>query len=319
MSLTIIEPHEHFELIIALSPALKKYPGQVHIVTSSAVRLRVEKALPAESRRWKWMTQEELFRSKEPHICVFTSLQYDRKPWLKIIRRYPSALLLHNLNLYLPRQPLNWVPQEKTSYSWKKYALKQMLQSTVDHKLSRDILRALKASFHYSPSFALASDPLPDCPHFTLPLFYMRDSPSGHFDLLPLYGKVAHVDWPYFHSISWSNQVRVLCTEEEEKKLRTFLPDYAIYEHTPLSFVDFHQRFQEASRIIVPLKTISFGIIYEELEYTKCLARIHLAIQYQKPLLIPPSIPEPPKPLSVEALISEFTKLIAYLEDHKLD
>jgi len=316
MQLTIIEPHAHFELILALAPALHNHSGQIQIVASAEVRSAVQKNIPKQSQEWEWINRKEVLRSQNRRICIFTSLQNRRKPWLQIIQRHPSALLIHNLNHYTLPQPTPWVPRHKSSYSWATYKLKKTLQFSLNQKINEQLLSSLKATFHYSPNFALVENPIRNCRHFTLPLFYKQTASRGSYDLLPVYGYLPHIDWTFLEDISWSDSVFVICSQAEENTVRSYLPTQCIFKTTPLPYDDYQRLFQEAGRVIVPFtKDIPFGLVYETLEQTKSLARIHLAKQFEAPLLLPPDIPLPPAPPSETEFIAAFQELVAFLKE----
>lgn len=318
MALTIIEPHEHVELILALAPALTAHPEPVHLVVSKEVRQQLHSLLPDDAADWIWMSRKELLQSPKNHLCVFTSLQYHRGGWLAVIDRYPSALLIHNLRNYISHDEEYLAPVENTRYTPLAYRMKRWKQKRFDHTLSKHILLGLNATFHYATNFSLTQISFPKRPHFTVPLFYKQKTAPGTYDWLPVYGHAEHLDLDFLNRIHWQSDLRVLCEPEEESQLRLHLPSHATYEHTPLPYPDYHQRFREARRVVVPFqKEIPFGLIHEQLEFTKSLARIHLARQYGKTLVLPPEIRIPPPAPGLSAFRNSFRELVAYLQGIK--
>lgn len=81
-----------------------------------------------------------------------------------------------------------------------------------------------------------------------------------------------------------------------------------------LEYVDF---FQNAARIILPLhRELFFGLSREIIGQTKFLSRIHWALQFQKPLLMPAGIKRADIPDSPQTQCRQFDDLIEFLKGH---
>lgn len=319
MQVTIIEPHEHFEMLLALWPAVRHSDWPTRILCSSQCRQNVIRVQPEMAEGVEWDCSHRPQASKDPSVQFFTSLQYHRKPWLPFIKQWPTALIIGNSNFYLGN-PLNeWTPIENTRYSRLRFYLEKVFRFPINQRLSQNILNCVEVVIPYSPlqsAFIQKHHPGP-----TRELsFHHTQSPqqSRDYDFLPIYKKVHQLDLAYLQSVipQFHKEVLCLCLSEEVSICRKILPERVQYIEGPISHIEYWRLFEQAGRVILPLQQqMTFGVVNEILGQTKYLARIYTALSFQKPLLMPGEIPQEKLPDSSQTLIEQYRAVVEYLAD----
>jgi len=318
MSLTIIEPHEHFEVLIQLAPALIKLEEPVTIVCSSASKREVLNVYPELASAISWITKKIPSEPKKDSVLLFTSLQYNRGRWLSWIKKFPTTIVVHNWNFYMGNPLRAWARPGETKYSFLQYSFEKNLRFHFKRSLSQKILSHTDILLPYSPlQTPFLKEHYPSAV-MEWPIIYKKASNSiGAYDLIPIYGKVAHLDNYYIKQIQSNlhpHQI-CLCQPHEKKTLQKYFP-HSEYIFTPLSHATYIDLFKKAGRVIFPFRQeMVFGVVREILGKTKYLARIYTALMYNKTVLMPPSIPFPPPLPPQSALDSALSNLIKYLRD----
>jgi len=319
MQLVIIEPHQHFELILALKPVLFSRSEPAHVVCSDWVRDQVILAEPAFENQVIWNTDSGPNCPIEPSILLFTSLQYKRKKWLPWIQRWPTAIMIHNANLYV--QVLPPLSRAEANYSFIKYFMERYLRNPFRKRMSIAVLQHLDAIIPYSPAQSAFLNQHLYAATFTLSVAWNQSvSVPSDYDFLPVYGRSHQLDQAFIDRIEmeFAEKILCLCHPNEHNLCKKTFPDRTKFIFTPLPHTEYLQFFQQARRIIIPMQsTLSFGLTREILGKTKYLARIHWALQFQKPLLMPADIPEALLPDSPDGQIVEFEAIEEYLEGIK--
>lgn len=315
MQLTLIEPHAHFELIIALCPALTQLRYPLRIVCSTYCKKEVLRVYPKMEKQAQWDTSSNPKPPKPNSVLVFTSLQYERRRWLGWIRQFPSALIVHNANTYLGNPISQWATPPETYYPYPRYLFEKHLRFPIKNRVSRDILQHIQLIIPYSPLQTPFIQKHSSVPVYPLPFPTSKSSVPGEgYDFFPLYGKVNQLDTAFFqHILSELSPAQVcLCRADEKERIEKYLPK-CHFIFSSVSHAQYMDLFRKARRVIVPLKLeTSFGVVRELLGVTKVLTRMNSALMFNKPLLLPPAIPSPPPSPPVEELVEAFDALVSY-------
>jgi|SRR6056297_537970 len=318
MQLTIIEPHKHFESIIQLVPAIHSLTFPVSIICSRYSREQVLALHPEMASIVNWDTHKKPKFPKKNTVLLFTSLQYTRRPWLRWIRRFPTAVLISNTNYYLGNPISKWASPTETSYSSWRYSFEKHFRFRFTRKISQKILSEVKALIPHSSLQIPFLRTYYKGPIMDVPLL-CKSQPIdiGNYDFIPVYRKTTYINIDYIQKIQGDLNPHsiCLCLESEKKIMQQLLPQCE-FMIGPVSHQTYIDLFKNARRVVFPFhREMNFGIVRELLGETKYLARIYTALMYDKPVLLPPDIPLPPAPPSETDFIAAFQELVAFLKE----
>jgi hypothetical protein len=265
-----------------------------------------------------WETNKRPPFPKKETVLIFTSLQYKRRPWISWIRRFPTALLVHNANFYLGNPIREWGAARETKYASLRYGFEKSIRFPYKRRVSQIILSQVKVLIPYSSLQIPFLRKYYLGPIVHLPIIFKKpSSETGTYDFIAVYGKVSQIDLVYLKQIRADlNQHHIcLCLADEKKTIQRYLPNCK-YIIGPVSHKTYIDLFKKARRVIFPFRReMVFGVVREVLGETKYLARIYTALMYNKPVLFPSPISLPELPKNAEPLEQSFQELVAFLEN----
>jgi len=316
MQIVIIEPHHHFDVLLALQPSIFKASHPVLIVCSQSCREKVTKANPAFEEKVRWNTETNPTCPHEPSVLFFSSLQYKRSHWLKWIKTWPTAIMIHNANLYARVLPS--IPRNESKYQPLRFALEKHIRSVFRNQMTEKIIRFSDVFIPFSSTQATFMCENFDKPVQSLSIIWKQEEGiCGDYDFIPIYGRTPDIDWDFFQGLknTLGDQIICLCHRNEYETCKKMFPSRTEYVFSPIPHLDYVRWFQEAKRIIIPFKKkVSFGLSREILGSTKYLWRIYWALQFDKTLLMPEDIIRPEIPKSSSIQIRQFREIMSFLE-----
>lgn len=316
MQLVIIEPHHHFDLILALQPSIFNTSYPILIVCSTQCKEEVTRANPAFEDKVRWNTEGQPKCPETPSVLFFTSLQYHRRRWLAWLQTWPAAVMIHNANLYARALPT--LSRTESQYSLWRFIVEKHFRSWFRKHLNKQIIQYTDTFISFSSvQMGFMSENIAKPIHSLSVVWKHEGNTSGGYDFIPIYGRMGDVDWGFFHDIKndFSGQMVCLCQREEHQACKKVFPSHTKYIFTPLPHNDYIKWFQNARRVIIPLKKqLNFGLSREVLGTTKYLWRIYWALQFDNALLMPDDIARPEIPGSPTVQIREFELIVDFLQ-----
>lgn len=328
MTLTLVEPHSHFELLLRWIPLCVRTEWTVNVICSRSNKEDLYNCIPEDCKACQFYDIANLPSFPSSDLVIFLSMQKGWNSWLTIARKHASALMIHNANTYL-RPGSSFAPYKETGFSRIKYFAKWIYEKTIGIPKRREFLQSLNYAISYSTT---QLNFLKE--HCNKPICTM----SGSFSRVPMFNKMPNVlipiysrnqklDIPFFkkclsrYQSSKIQQIDIICSRQELQELQVFFRqiEKVRFHEYPLSSAAYYKLVARSKYMCLPFRQQSVFNIYTELiGITKYSGRIRDALEYGCELHMPDYIPRE-DPNAIPGLEEAARQMEKKLEEmHKL-
>jgi hypothetical protein len=301
MRLTIIEPHEHFGVLMRWIQVCVRTSWKVQIITSKSNWEQLKEGIPETCHQCHFYEILNIPPFPKTDFLIFTSMQTKWWRWIHSARKYPSALLIHNGNTYF-RPFQNLAKKGTTDFTLMKYSIKWLYEQLFSYPVRRHFL---EANDYIVPFSSTQIDFLRENSQQEIsaisPKFKQRDSSvKKPVVLLYIYNRLPIIDGQYLkkclleYKSNEYSQIIVISTEAEYQQLQMYFHEdqHAVHMPYPLSLSSYLKLLRESKYVCLPFQQERmFNIFKEIIGTTKYSGRIRDAIEFGCELHMPDYIP----------------------------
>jgi hypothetical protein len=324
MRLTIIEPHEHFEVLMRWIKICSKTAIKVQVITATVNWDKLKQLIPKACRKCEHYTLTNTSPIQNTDFIVFTSMQNYWWKWIKYARQYPSALVIHNGNTYF--KPFNNLAQRQyTGFTFFKYNLKYLFEQFFNFPIRRDFLEAQNYVLPFSSTqIEFLRKNSPKDVALLIPRYrQLFQEDKMPVVLLSIYGGKTQIDSQFLkaklleYKSEKYQQVIILSSLNDFNELKPKLTELRVkHLNYPLSPTVYYSVLKKCKYVCLPFRRERvFNIFKETLGITKYSGRIRDALEYGCEIHMPDYIPreDPEEMPDLEGAVEQMKSMLEEL------